>query len=671
MEEISQIIFNYLEKRVFKGKRHEVIEEDLKILLNKKFPLPKADSPSYNKELNGHIGKLQSLKELFSSRFTVLIGPAGTGKTELLKIFCQHSYIKHNGILRLAPTGKARVQLGSEAQTIAQFLLINNRYDFSTGRYFINPDAPKFSEAKTIIIDEASMLTEEQLAAIIDSVHGVTRFILVGDYRQLPPIGAGKPLFDIVKRLKPNNNQLCANGYTELKTIFRQNKEDDLDTKFAFCFSDSIIRKEKDELFPEVLNNKINASIKLVQWENANDLENILFEELKNELELESVSDFLKFEQSLGGAISKNNKYNYFNMNSVDKVENWQILTPVKPNGYGVKELNRMIQKQFRKGVIALANEIKPWHRFVSKPAGEDGFVYGDKVINMKNVRHFKTFPENKNALKYIANGEIGLVTGRFDMKWQGNNPIQITFTSQPESQYQFYDSHFKEDGKIQMELAYAITVHKSQGSGFNTVFLILPNPCRILSRELLYTALTRQRNKVIVFHQGDFNYFKRYISDEYSETARRLSDIFGLPELKEINKRIYDKRHIHISALGEFMISKSEVIIANLCHSNNINYAYEAPLTGTDGYKIKPDFTIENDDLGITFYWEHRGMLSNDDYRNKWEKKFEWYKSQGILPIEKDKLPNSDKILILTRDNPDGSINSQEIENIINQFLK
>ncbi len=131
LEETSRLIYNFVEKRVFQAKRFEVIEKELKKILNEKFPLPESNSINYKKESIGQKEKLESLKELFSSRFTVLIGPAGTGKTELLKIFCQHSDIKQNGILRLAPTGKARVQLGADAKTIAQFLLNNKRYDRS------------------------------------------------------------------------------------------------------------------------------------------------------------------------------------------------------------------------------------------------------------------------------------------------------------------------------------------------------------------------------------------------------------------------------------------------------------------------------------------------------------------------------------------------------------
>ena len=106
----------------------------------------------------------------------------------------------------LAPTGKARVQLEQSTkiptQTIAQFLIKLGGYDYRTGRYLLS-DKAKVEVGKTLIIDEASMLTEEQLAAVLHIVKGVERLILVGDHRQLPPIGSGRPFVDIVDRLSP------------------------------------------------------------------------------------------------------------------------------------------------------------------------------------------------------------------------------------------------------------------------------------------------------------------------------------------------------------------------------------------------------------------------------------------------------------------------------------
>ena len=80
----------------------------------------------------------------------------------------------------------------------------------------------------------------------------------------------------------------------------------------------------------------------------------------------------------------------------------------------------------------------------------------------------------------------------------------------------------------------------------------------------------------------------------------------------------------------------KTENVIANQLKAHGVRYTYETPLLkGKDNRIIKPDFTIRNDDLGITFYWEHLGMLSNEAYKNKWEKKRTWYTQEGIIPME------------------------------------
>ena len=117
-----------------------------------------------------------ALKILAESRISVLIGPAGTGKTKLLSVLCSQENIKNEGILLLAPTGKARVKLeegvkdlGLKAKTLAQFLIKNDRFDGETGRYHLS-DKNKTSIAKTVIIDEASMISEDMMAALFDSL---------------------------------------------------------------------------------------------------------------------------------------------------------------------------------------------------------------------------------------------------------------------------------------------------------------------------------------------------------------------------------------------------------------------------------------------------------------------------------------------------------------------
>lgn len=114
-------------------------------------------------------------------------------------------------------------------------------------------------------------------------------------------------------------------------------------------------------------------------------------------------------------------------------------------------------------------------------------------------------------------------------------------------------------------------------------------------------------------------------------------------------------------------MRSKSEVIIADSLAEAGIEYAYEKPLKGNDGNIRYPDFTIEDDDSGITYYWEHCGMLYDTAYRRRWEAKLVWLQEQGVLPKEEGYGQRG--TLIVTSDTLAGGISSQEIKKLIKEI--
>jgi hypothetical protein len=701
-ELIKDKIKKFVQKRI-KRQIDPPVELDWMGITNKVFGEVDTTMPVWHQEKDkaARKEKAEALNVLSNSRVSILIGPAGTGKTTLLNILCNLPAISSGTILQLAPTGKARVNMGKDAMTLAQFLIKVKRYDPETGRYSINPNAPPV-KYDTVILDESSMLTEDQLASLIDSLTGVERFILVGDYRQLPPIGAGRPFVDIMEFLKQEKK-----GITELKEIFRQEAKveiseenaERLDIRLSKWFSDDTIKKEQVDIFKEISEHgkKEWENIKFVEWHNVKHLEEILIKVTNEEIEKLLSADSTKttrnpmanFDLSLGSNyyIEKAN-WSAFAIESAEQIENWQILSPMRTAGYGTKVLNKQIQKEYRgktKEKAIFPGTYKDWKtkeerynpRKMPKPVGDDGIVYGDKIINTKNTRW--NMPWNKvfnpdqipedEILKYMANGEIGIHVGFYgEWKHVGPRPVNVAFSSQPGYSYSFKESDFKEDGNVQMELAYSITVHKSQGSGFKVVLFILPNPCPILSRELFYTALTRQKDRIVILHQGNFKDFQKYTTGEYSETGRRLTDLFSEPTLKFVNKKFYDSKYIQISSKGEFMISKSEVIIADQLHLKNIPYLYEAPVSDESGITVHPDFTIVDSDSDITYYWEHLGMLTKDDYRSKWKRKEEWYEKKGI--VEYSKNPNAKEQLIITRDKPDGGIDASEIKEIIDELF-
>ncbi|MDD5703111.1 MAG: AAA family ATPase [Dehalococcoidales bacterium] len=675
------------------------INKDWIALINQhpKFTELNPKNTDYKEELQARLEKAEALKVLTNYSFSVLIGPAGSGKTSLLEIFWQQPEIQSGGVLKLAPTGKARVKLGHDAKTIAEFLY-PDRYDGSTGTYYPNESAARFASARNVIIDEASMLTEEQLAALFDALGPVDRIIMAGDYRQLPPIGTGRPFVDITKYVRPQAfanksftidkktvDFVCCSGpaYAELTKIRRQPEKGDVrwDVLLSRCFSDNP-SKEDLEAFHALASGSISSKhIRLQKWYENTDFRQTFEILLEEELGLDKTDLTRSFNRNIGAKDVGN--YQYFNCGYSEKeIEKWQIISPVNGFGYGIKEINKLVQTTYRKPYIDLALNAKPegatYHpkRKVAKPKCSDNVVYGDKVINLRNThwedwQWIKPMDRKATALKYIANGEIGVITGEFkskDDKAKREPAVEITFSTQPGYSYVFWPEQLSEEGKYSLDLAYAITVHKAQGSGFGIVFFVLPSKGAILSRELIYTALTRQENKIIILHQGDFRDYIRLASTEASATARRFTDLFELPEVKQISNKWYDAHYVNISERGEPMISKSEVIIANCLnkYKESISYAYEDKLKLVKGGRtVKPDFTIESLVTRKLFYWEHLGMMTKTDYREKWQKKLQGYQQEGFVLYTEAK-PADERILITTEDNPSGGINSQEIDRIV-----
>ncbi len=188
-------------------------------------------------------------------------------------------------------------------------------------------------------------------------------------------------------------------------------------------------------------------------------------------------------------------------------------------------------------------------------------------------------------------------------------------------------------------------TIHKAQGSEFGTTFVVVPNPCRPLSRELLYTALTRQQRNVVLFHQGDLHDLMKLSGADRSETARRLTNLFADPALIDYAGTFLEAGLIHRTARGELVRSKSEVIVADLLDGLELPYSYEQPFVGPDGSVRYPDFTVEDADTGQRVLIEHLGMLDRPDYVQRWRAKLAWYAAAGVRPIEEGNAP----IVLLT----------------------
>lgn len=655
--ETRTLIGTRIRKRL-NGIRHNA-DENWRELIDKVIPV--AAKANDVEEQAARNEKAVALEEVFRSRVSALIGPAGTGKTTLLQALLSIPAVKRGGVLLLAPTGKARVQMQKKAGdvkafTLAQFLSEYGRYDGRSFRYFVTGQPPRENGFATVIIDEASMLTEDQLAATLDALDAasVQRLVLVGDPRQLPPIGAGRPFVDVITLLRETEAKRVP-GLAELSIVRRQTGGDGV--LLSRWFSGEAPDPGADEVWDRLSSGHAKG-VRAIRWENDVGLQKLLLAELTAHVRREadpSWSDETAFAVSLGGSEYNGRAFFWPSRDEGDQrvggganVESWQILAPLRGGETGVEGINRWIKRLFRSSARSWAEPEDPRFRKIAKPMGGQGILYGDKVINLSNGKRFDVYPEDSNA--YLANGEIGLAVGQYKGKnWKPKKlpwKLEVEFSTQLGQKFGFSDSDFSDDGSDRLELAYALTIHKSQGSEFGTTFVVIPNPCRLLSRELLYTALTRQQQEVIILYQGEIRELMRISDASKSDTAYRLTNLFVKPSLVEHGTKFLEQGLVHRTIRGELVRSKSEVIIANLLDSMGVPYSYEQPFIGIDGSVRYPDFTVEDAESGRRLLVEHLGMLDRPDYKIRWEKKLLWYRKMGVTPVEEGQ---SDTGLLMT----------------------
>lgn len=584
--------------------------------------------------------KVAALQKLYVRRLSILTGGAGTGKTSVLSVFLKElvrAEGRHKTLL-LAPTGKARVRLstktGRNAMTVHQFLLKQGWFVPGVFELKQENDQNPF-QATTVIVDECSMIPTDLFGTLLRALDSgpLRRLILVGDPDQLPPIGPGRPFADIIDWLRKEQGEciaplsVCMRTGDEAEAV----AEDSVALALADGYRTSVVNPGDDEILAAVARGESRGDLEVAFWNNHDELLMELRNRIGTNLGIRD-HDYTSFNRSLG-----------IDSEGWEGSEAWQILSPTRAQHFGTDDMNRRIQREYKGGLVTQAR--KPGSRS-PRPFGDQDIVWTDKVIQVVNGRR-KGFPPGA-GLDYVANGEIGIVSRT--AKGRGSPHLDVVFSTQIGVSYRYFGRQVDDN----LELAYALTVHKAQGSDFDKVFLVIPQQASTLSRELIYTGLTRFRKKLVLLIEKDIEPLRRLRSPDSSDTRRRNTHMFTLALRPDDMKRPRLEALIHRTRRGVAVRSKSEVVVADVLDALGISYLYEEPLYSRSDRKDfrLPDFTAGFE--GDIYYWEHLGMLNVPAYRDAWERKRRWYEDNGY-----------GERLIISEDGADGGIDAALIERI------
>ena len=576
-----------------------------------------------------------AMERLTTRKASVLVGRAGTGKTTLLGALSR-STSQQGRVLFLAPTGKARVRLerqvakGIDVMTVAQFLHSQGRYDGSRQEPIIGQ--PCYDGHEAVVVDEASMLTEDTLAAVIGTFGGgVRRLILVGDPAQLPPIGAGRPFADLVAHLDPahvsededlDDLEVRRGALARLTHEVRTLRGQQSDTlRLARWFTDDELSPDAESIFVNMVDPRAELTDLDVRfWSDAQSLHDGITAALHDHLKIEDQDDLAAFNRSFKMQPYKRG----WVPNDPAGAEQWQVLSPVRRDVWGCDNLNKWIQSTWR------SKKLERARRF-NTAAGPQEIIKHDKVILLENgEREGWDHERRKKISGYLANGEVALV------KTVNGNWSNLLFADRPASHtYGFPGQDFGdgESRRTVVELAYALTVHKAQGSEFGVVIVVLPKH-RMAYRELVYTALTRARRQLVLLVEGDgVGDLIDLSKPTASETVKRNTNLFRVA-VREGEDRPHARHLIHRAPDGELLRSKSELLIYTRCLDAGLMPQYEHRYEPTPGDWKWPDFTFL-DDAGDPIIWEHLGMMGDPQYASEWDKKREWYLRHGFAEGE------------------------------------
>ena len=576
-------------------------------------------------------------ESIFRRPLSVITGAAGTGKTTAICAIIR-AVRKTEGdgtpITVMAPTGKASDRVRSKLfERGIQGVEISTVHSFLAKGGWLN-DNLTFKQVGgnpagngTIILDEASMLDLGLMATLVRAIEWqqVNRFIMVGDPNQLPPIGRGRVFADIIEWL--SEKQPDAIAHLEKNLRLMENMSEGKGTSILnlanlFITSNAqgdgrATSSEAEELLSLAhKGDDVDKDLRIVYWNDSQNLCDLLIDTMEREM-----SGHVK------QAINPDKPYELWRDAFDWEPEKYQVLTPHRAEVHGVESLNESIQNR-------IAHQTIKWCGMVG------GVTLYDKVIQYRNRPQSDriwayNFQIGKEEQIEVYNGEIGFVQNHsFDKKLKPPlKRFQVKFARKKNLAVGYGRDLAKgrsEKVEENLELAYAISIHKAQGSEFNHTYVLVPrSKGRPFSSELLYTALTRATEHCTLFIQDHLSTLLSARRPENAQARQVNSSLFNgffqaVPDELISRKDWYEEGKVHEDLAGNMVRSKSELVIANIFHERNIPFRYEVLLKAPDGTVYLPDFTIIWS--GKAWYWEHWGMISDESYKKHRQAKVDWY---------------------------------------------